>query len=354
MNKNDKSMLIKRAQDRNTAYADMVKNNDKDRLDTLNLYNYFKKHKNEPYKEFIKSIGEELNKEIDKDYLLRKLGYIKKHQSQRKADEMLDILKLSIYIAKNDQENIKIMQDKLDKIDEINNSISKIAGKPFHERVKEKNIDSHEKTIRRLKRAMNMVIRGTEFTKKKTLKNNKDIKLNFKEFDKDLYIDYVIKVFKLEPLKEEELDHLIETIDFFINNIRKKLDYLRSLDPKINEKEVKELYVDGEEELTNEFKKKKKSLRTWKITELVNQYDFYIKYKAILDAIKKEHNFSIIKSFTDKEKLTMKKEYDFILSTYNQIIDIQNRKETYIDSLVTLKPNKDEYEKKYINKMILK
>ena len=353
--KSDSTLKIRKMKDyRQCAYSEIIINNDKDRIDTLNLYNYFYMHKNEPYKEFMLSISKELNKEIDKDYILKKIAYIKKNISQRKAEEMLDILKLSVYLAKNDEKNIKIIQEKIIKTEDVNKSLSKVVNRPFYVNKNDKINEKHTNSINRLKKSIEKVINGEDVSKEEITKNNKTIKHNFKELNPDMYIDYIIKVYNLVPLKKEEIDHLIETIDFFIKNIRKNLEYLRSLDPKKNEEEIDKFYVKGENDLGNSFKQKKISIYNWKVSELVNNLDLYIKYRSMLESIKNENDFSKIIDFTEKEKRIIKRDYDFIEEYYNQINEINKRKEIYVDTLITIDSKKEEYNKKFINKIIEK
>ena len=110
----------------------------------------------------------------------------------------------------------------------------------------------------------------------------------------------------------------------------------------------------GENDLGNSFKQKKISIYNWKVSELVNNLDLYIKYRSMLESIKNENDFSKIKDFTEKEKRIIKRDYDFIEEYYNQINEINKRKEIYVDTLITIDSKKEEYNKKFINKIIEK
>ena len=217
--------------------------------------------------------------------------------------------------------------------------------------------EQHQERTKKSNIIMNKVINDIELSEDEVIdsKFNQYLKNNIKDFDPDLYLDYLIKVNNIESMSEIEFDQLTEVFNYFIKSLIEKLEKLRYLNYDNDEdfEIIKNIFVSGDENYDESYIEKRGNLLRSKIKRITDQIE---EYRTLINIIKsiKEEDYSAVKGVKPMVKKTISNDYDFISDFYNNIVTISKVKAAYVDGLMlgpqTIKTYKEGFSKRLIKK----
>ena len=288
-------------------------------MDYFRERNYFFKLYNEmvcnwklDISEFVNNIKNNVNKDFDTiDKIFDFVDGTKTSYSVAKSNIMISI--------------IEYLQGKKEK-DEVQEIIDKVEKRPINMQPK-KDIRDHEGNIKRIISNMNAVINDErsykELAEKKEIPDDllfTKANLYIKEIDDDTYLDFVIKYKGLEKLSLEELKQYQSLLKVFITNLSNKVNKLTVL---VDDKDIINFYVKGQENLTTYHTSKINRLKAWKLKKLSSLLTYYNEmYKMLDEIINTKSAESIKKIKLDKD--VMAQEEDFIIDYHNALQNISS------------------------------
>jgi len=315
------------------------------------LYFLFVKYKDLDYNSFIKKISVAFNKKITISEINSYISFMRTHLSCYKSEVMDDILKLTIARRINDKKTIETITTKLDNkelmpkggIDLSKTGKASLTSKSFNSVNDLKKVIETKKTVKELYNEGQI----------ETPYVNQFVKKQLNKIDNDDYIEYLRINNKLNATSLKELNQFLEVIEFFINNMEKRLQLLKSYNPKTDAEKIKELYVSGEEDLSSFYKDNAKKLLNWKCTVIINKIT---RYKTLSDNIKLIINSKNIKdleqlSTSDKEKIN-EDEY-FVVDYYTDLYNIKKAYNGNVDGLNSVNDERKESIKNDYNKKLI-
>lgn len=195
---------------------------------------------------------------------------------------------------------------------------------------------------------------GKEVVKDKTILQN--IKKDLSFLDIDLVLDYLMFLYDLKPISKDELEKLDYTLNYFKENVAANLEKFKGLDYKKEEdaKTIRELKMDGEEELDSLIKKDIGRLYTWKTRKLKNLLEYYTSYEEWIRGIIDTEEFTRPNTSKGYINKLIKEESPFIIDYYNEIGNVAKFYDTNIKSLQTVcNTKKQEVKQAFVKKLLL-
>lgn len=338
---------------KNDIYDQLSGNKSKLKNECNKLYYAFLDNKDKSYHEFMNSVFEKVNPSItDKNerlnYINEHIDIMKKIYSVRKAVVMSIIYNLSIYLVTNNNEKVEDCRNKLNNYFKSEEELKKVK-----ESRNEKYNESHSILISNMKETIDKVLNDEVIENDEKSKFNQRVKHNYKEIDKDVYLDFIIKRFKLESVTEKELLELNETIDFFITNLNNNINILLNLDPLEDDvlPELTRYKLNGEDALTDTFKSKMTRYYNWKLKSLRRLLDAYEEYKCLLIELNSSDDLTFKNELNSYSRLLLLNEEDFIINFYNNVKKINEIDKSYVSGLIAPDSIVEDYKRSFIKKL---
>lgn len=331
---------------------DYYNNNNKNHY--LQLFALFNKYKNLNYEQFIKSINEELNTKYTLYDLKIKINAIRKTHSVTKAQLMKDILKYTL--SNNTDEKLK------EKVNNIDRDFFYLnSGKYFSMSPKNRNKKENDKDlIDELNTEMDIVIKEEKSIKELNEENKVtpsllvNVKSNLKYINEDKYIKLLKVNYNIESTSLEELNQILEILNYFINNIENKIYELNFYDPKVDESTIRNFHVSKEEDLSDYYKNNIYRLYAWKVSRLENLLNKYNNLKNIIIQIIQDKHIKSFEKLSYFDEKVLKEDEEFLYDYYHNLYLMKNVYMTSIKSLNKINDKrKKEIEDAYIKKLLL-
>ena len=182
-----------------------------------------------------------------------------------------------------------------------------------------------------------------------------NIKRDLGRLDTELVVDYLVALYDLTPISNEELDRFSYTLNFFIDHMKEFLEKFSVLDSNKEEdsKKIKELKIEGEEELVPSYKNDIGRLHTWKKNKIENELKYYVDLKGLIDKIMETGELIKPSCKPLNAKEIIERDAPFVFEYRDQIMKGAKIYETHFKSLKSCPTEKKEELIKTFNKKML-
>lgn len=284
---------------------------------------------------------------------IERIGYI---LSLAKANTLKIIIDYKKAILNGDNNVVNELKSDFDKIRDIvleENTYNVQGKKPavfVKPRSKDKNLIANT-----LNSTIEDYLNGKEFTEAEYNRLKTNIRSHMSLVDKDMYTDLIIKKVDAKMINNKDLDDLIKVLEYFIFNLNNTLkeikDYEDILDSEDVSNKIKNIFVGGEENLTDEENKSIKVLYNWKLNRLKKYIKVYNNVISYINAFK-ENIESDNKNLDDFKTLYYDLGDDFIKEILSDMsIFLKGYKQ--ISKVMTSDEKKKNMKDRYIKKLYM-
>ena len=311
------------------------------------LYASFINNKDLSYRQFIKKINEENNKNFDYKSLRENIIKTIQPYSPIMAKNMLTILKYSIAKEKGYINTIRELKETIDNM-KITPRISPCFGTNRKDSI-ERNNKIHNKMIGNLNNSI----------EKSTNKEEDDLNLltrtkyNLRDIDNDVYINYLTSKYDVKKISLNEISQMYEVVKYFIKHLNNNIELFESYDIVKDEDKIRSLYIAGEEKIINKPYSGIKALYIWKLKKLKSILKKYNELLSSIEEILKTKNVDSFSKVSSDTKRFLKEE-GYLYDTYNELEYVCGIYNKNISSLNTVSQKRiDELKKEYNKRFIL-
>lgn len=334
---------------------EIEKENNNVRIELRYLYPLFLKHRGKPLSEFISSIDKDFKKKINEEILKNYIDEMKKHYYPDRGCEMEAIYNLSVALESKDDLLIEFRESQMAKIDNTKRDRASLINSSSFEDKREMQREVKQEKLEKCKVIMNKVINNEELGKDEVVNSsfNSYVKNNVKDFDMDLYMDYIIKVNNIETLDEKEIDQFIYMLDYFINHLTSKLEQLRELNPSNEEdyEKIQNIAVEIESKYSEEYLSKISNVYRCKLNRLIGLLGAFKSFKQAIIDIKETGDYNHISKIKASEKKYITEE-DYMRDFYENLANINKVKKQNIDGLIVAPSTGKIYNQAFVKKLI--
>ena len=158
---------------------------------------------------------------------------------------------------------------------------------------------------------------------------------------------------RLKTITEEDLEEFEYTIDFFLKNLVQNIDKFNKYRIPEDTAEILNLRVNGEENLSSEYKDNIRKLYAWKLKKMKVLVFKYQMLKNYIEDYKKNGINAIELDYDSLQ--TIKNDEKFAYDFYRNVINVINTYNTQIKILNTVKDeSRRQLEEKYMKEFLPK
>lgn len=312
------------------------------------------------FEDLLSKIEEKMKTTYTKESLSKIINEMNKNFSSSKAEEVLYIVNYGINKDKGDETKMNLYLSKIQEINKKKENV-KLGKQKYYNKYKEGKSRSdavnekHKEALIKTYEFIDKVVNKEDYTEREFNAKLLFVKKFLKEINKDRYLDFIINHYDVKEISIDELKEIREIVEFFIPNIKNNIDIYSNTDKKDIDKinKLNSMYIKGEEELDDVIKNTPTRLFKWKLNRLKREYEFYCKFKLVLDRAIEDNIFDEYKEYNDIDKNQLKNQYDFIIDINNRIRLFNEIYQIHIKGIKTI--NQTEYEeldKKYKKRLI--